>query len=80
MKKINDKSKMQMDNFPDKLSNGVQTQKLLDSKKVVSPSTKDAIMIKPGTWVVPKKKINTNKELNTFINDKLKKYKLGKYA
>jgi len=76
MKKLNDKSKSQLDNFPDKLSNGVQTKKLLNSKKIVSPDTSEAIEIKPGLWIVPNKKIKTKKELNTFINDKLKKFNI----
>jgi len=76
MKKLNDKSKSQLDNFPDKLSNGVQTKKLLNSKNIVSPDASEAIEIKPGLWIVPNKKIKTKKELNTFINDKLKKFNI----
>lgn len=77
MKKQHDKTKTQLDNFPDKLSNGVQTQRLLDKNNVVSPDASKAILIKPGLWIVPNIKINNETDKKKFINDKIKQHKLS---
>jgi len=77
MKKLNDKSKSSLDNFPDKLSPGVHTSNFLKAKKIKSPKVETAIKIKHGFWVVPKTPINTQKQLKNFIDEQIKKFKLS---
>lgn len=77
MKKLNDKSHSQLDNFPNKLSPGVQTSKVLKAKKIKSPKVETAIKIKHGLWIVPKTPIKTQKQLKNFIDEQLKKFKLS---
>lgn len=55
---------------------GDAVRKLLKSKKIKSPPITNRIQIGPGIWIVPNKKITSNKQIKEFINEKRKKFKL----
>lgn len=75
-KKLNDKSKSSLDNLVDEQSPGKRTKELLKKKKIVSPPMIQPIQIKEGLWLTPTKELTTKKEIDQFIKEKRKKFKL----
>ena len=75
-KKLNDKSKSSLDNLVDEQSPGKRTKELLKKKKIVSPKMIQPIQIKEGLWLIPTKELTTKKEIDQFIKEKRKKFKL----
>ena len=56
-----------------KLSAGEITRRILKKKKIYSPSISGKIKIKPGLWIVPKKELKTQKQIDAYVE----KFKLN---
>lgn len=77
-KKLNDKSKSSLDNNLDPRSMGSMTRKILKKNNIESPAitAKQSIEIKKGFWLFPDKPLTNKKDIEAFIKQKRKKFKL----
>jgi len=77
-KKLNDKSKSSLDNNLDSRSSGSITRKILKRNNIESPtiSKEQGIEIKKGLFVYPKKTLTKKKDIEEFIKQKRKLFKL----